>query len=620
MSPGPVFSTELMTLARRKRYYVLRFVYGMVLLWIVWENYPGGPNGGGQNGGGVITIQEAASLGRWLFWSIVVAQSIAILALTPALVAGVIADQRQRKTLHYLLSSCLTSGEIVLGKLGSRLLSAGVYMTLSLPILALLGFLGGVDPNDVFLIYLASASTMYVIGAYSLVVSVHAKRSRDAVSSVYITVFAWIVGPPLLKALLPWAAAGVRPVYEVLRAGSDLVGATSPLHILLESVRGWGGSASWRESILLLVGLHLLMGSALAALAVVRLRPVHRAEGEVGRRFIRLPFRGGRLIPRPRCGDDPLIWKELFVSRTGVLVKVLSALIGIAVVGVIGYWLVELGGPVVGEILTGGFRATATSAAHTDLNVFIRVVNTCLLVVLQLGAASVASAGLTGEREGDTWVSLIATPLTPFQIVRAKLVGALWATRWIAALWLALAVIGLGLGALHPVGFVAATLVTTVYVVWAAALGLFCSLRARSSTRALLATVATMIFCNGLYLLAFVPFELNTVLPLVGVTPFVGASSLVTYRDVGFLFEDAALNRHGWRGVETLVTGVVSVVLYGACACLLIYSLVGDFDDVIDRPRTIGGRPRRLRPFSLPSGDEELAVTSAAGPTAADEL
>ena len=39
----------------------------------------------------------------------------------PALVAGIISDEYQRKTLHYLLASRLSSAEIVLGKLGARM-------------------------------------------------------------------------------------------------------------------------------------------------------------------------------------------------------------------------------------------------------------------------------------------------------------------------------------------------------------------------------------------------------------------------------------------------------------------------------------------------------------------
>ena len=37
MLPGPVFNVELTTTARRARYYVARFAYGMILLFVKEE-------------------------------------------------------------------------------------------------------------------------------------------------------------------------------------------------------------------------------------------------------------------------------------------------------------------------------------------------------------------------------------------------------------------------------------------------------------------------------------------------------------------------------------------------------------------------------------------------------
>jgi hypothetical protein len=40
MLPGPVFNLELRRLSRRKRYYALLTLYGLVLLYVVWSNNP----------------------------------------------------------------------------------------------------------------------------------------------------------------------------------------------------------------------------------------------------------------------------------------------------------------------------------------------------------------------------------------------------------------------------------------------------------------------------------------------------------------------------------------------------------------------------------------------------
>ena len=43
---------------------------------------------------------------------------------------------------------------------------------------------------------------------------------------------------------------------------------------------------------------------------------------------------------------------------------------------------------------------------------FLSVVETFLLVVAYLAVAVAAAGSLTGEREGDTWISLVTTDLT----------------------------------------------------------------------------------------------------------------------------------------------------------------------------------------------------------------
>ena len=68
-----------------------------------------------------------------------------MLAITPALVGGTIAGEKQRKTLHYLLASELSSAEIVLGKLMARMLMVLVYLVAGVPMLFLLMLFGGVD-------------------------------------------------------------------------------------------------------------------------------------------------------------------------------------------------------------------------------------------------------------------------------------------------------------------------------------------------------------------------------------------------------------------------------------------------------------------------------------------
>src|SRR5271163_3218876 len=105
MLPGPVFAFELMTTSRRGRFYLVRAFYAVVLLVILWGVYSAWT----ADFGGELP----SSLVKWFAFSayggIAVGQAILVMVLTPALVATAIAEEKQRKTLHYLLASRLTS-------------------------------------------------------------------------------------------------------------------------------------------------------------------------------------------------------------------------------------------------------------------------------------------------------------------------------------------------------------------------------------------------------------------------------------------------------------------------------------------------------------------------------
>jgi len=96
---------------------------------------------------------ELAEIGMNLFGTVIWLQGVVILLLTPAFVAGTIAEDRQRKVLSYLLASPLTGAEIVLGKLAARLVNLVVLVAVGLPVVSIALFLGGVDPAAVWLCY-----------------------------------------------------------------------------------------------------------------------------------------------------------------------------------------------------------------------------------------------------------------------------------------------------------------------------------------------------------------------------------------------------------------------------------------------------------------------------------
>ena len=194
-SLGPVMRYELITTSRRKRDYFLRVIYGLLLLnqlWMlfrVWEVQH-------QAGG---TLDEIQAFAEDSFIRFAGVQGLCLLLLIPALVAGIISDEYQRKTLHYLLASRLSSFEIVMGKLGARLVHVVAFVALGLPIVSLLVLYGGLNPVNIFYVYMGTTTLVLFTAGLSILISILARRPRDAILATYAAGAHLAFGPGLAR-------------------------------------------------------------------------------------------------------------------------------------------------------------------------------------------------------------------------------------------------------------------------------------------------------------------------------------------------------------------------------------------------------------------------------------
>jgi ABC-type transport system involved in multi-copper enzyme maturation permease subunit len=576
MLPGPVFNLELLTTARRRRYYVARSVFGLILLYMLWQSYDRVERWGRMPGQGM-SPRQLAGFALDTFWVLAAVQGLAVLVLTPVLFAGVIADEKQRRTLHYLLSSRLTSGEIVLGKLAARLLHVGVTLGVALPIVSLLTLLGGVPPALVVAADLVTFTSAVFLAGVSLLVSTYATKVREAILTVYLIELGWLVGLPLLRVTLRWVwpatYAWVEPVLEWAYS-------TTPVWTLWNAptVQGVGALL---EVVGWTVGLQLGAGAIFTGLAVVRLRPVFRRQSAEsrprdGRRAL-VP----RLFPRPPIGGSPMLWKELHVGRSGRLVRWVARLVALGGLFLIGYWMLYLGLEAASELARNGYGTA--QRARSAYNEFVRIVGALLYVFWSLGLAAAAASGISSEREEDTWVSLLTTPLEPAEIVLAKMAGALWSVRAVGVVLVIFWATGLVLGAVHPVGFAGAIVAGVIFSAFTVALGTLLSLRARTSTRATVMTVAILVFLNGGYLLCCFPMGWDTPLVGVGSTPFILGAIPISYDEFWeFISHEPSRRDLG----EAALTCILSMLGYGVAACGLATVTIAKFDAAVDRPRS----------------------------------
>ena len=446
-----------------------------------------------------------------------------------------IAEEKQRKTLHYLLASRLSSAESILGKLCARLLHSGVFLAaLGLPVLSMISLFGGVPPELIFLTFTSSVTTVFLVACVSILISTYARRPREAISLVYVQEFSWLFLPWMVRWIMPTGGGIWLLIYEWIRPVVDWTYASSPMS-LIRSVGLVGGSGALTD-FAWMVGLQLGVGALCLFVAVVRLRPVYRKQGDTSRWVAALGSlrRGKRLLPRPDCGDDGMLWKERYVSRTSAFTKVVAGLIVLIVGGLITYSAVDFAKPALLEVVEYGYGSTTQNSARQSFSHYLRILSGVVYVVWALAIASASSGSVAHEREEDTWTSLMATPLEGFNILRAKMLGAVWGTRWLGALLLVLWTVGLATGSLHLLGYVAAIVESVVFIWFATALGTSVSLWSKHSGRALTATLGIMLVLNGGYTLCCIPLQPDTTLIVLGITPAVLGISLMSYENVLF--------------------------------------------------------------------------------------
>lgn len=606
MGLGPVLRYELITTSRRGRYYIARLAYGLLLLYMLWSEFErfrrellfqrGAP--GFLN---VEAIQESVKdmtlFAEAAFVSLAWSQWLAVLLLVPAMTAGVIADAHRRKTLRDLLSSGMSSSSIVLGKLGARLIHVGVFVAVGLPVVALIGLFGGLDPTTVFYVYLGTLSIAVAVGGVSILASTLARRPREAILSAYALELAWLIVPGVLAWLMPfmiWPLPYLAPAAQLLKDTHPFFvwGALSgnvQMKVWSRTNR-WG--ATWlagalqdiHTRFLIMAATQLILGLLCIGISVKVLRPLRAGDAEwvlswsslwnwLRRR--RKPRE--RVIPaRAGCGDDPMLWKEWHAIPRGGMAWLTSRPVVLFFGTLIGCILFDIAFPTWRAILTFDL-AHLDDGPRRELNEATRAFTTWLFAAWWIAVASAGAVSLTSEREDDTWTSLTSTLLTGHEVIRAKILGAIWGTRHL--IWAILTMIGvgvLGLG-VHPLGAALAVVCMASFGMFAAALGVAISLRAQTSTRAMLGAVfllavigltppyfGSMVSATGI--------RPDSFLWIASLAPLLQYGSLLSYQDVSALWKAGSFQVPGQMvpyDRSWLVAVAFGVVLHVAGAWLL---------------------------------------------------
>jgi ABC-type transport system involved in multi-copper enzyme maturation permease subunit len=595
---GPVLFYDLVRAARRGRMFLLRSVYALALLVVLFLVYAIFLHSGSSMAlfsETRLNTQQLAEFGSGFFLTFVGVQFAAVFLLTPVFTATAITEEKQRKTLEYLLATDLHNREIVLSKLLSRLLVLLLLLLGGLPVLSFVQFLGGVDPNLVVAGFVATVASMLSLGSLGICYSVYSERARNAIVSTYATAGAYLLLSSCLGSFALWSAGSKNPL------GWPAAG-----NIFIAYARiAYAASTTGNVVLLVLgqyVGFHVAVTLILATLATLKLRSWNREWRPKSEREAvmvrRLPQSNNPLALPPRLpavSGDPILWKELYVEHGPRLPGLARG----AMIFLAACFL----------FLAGFFYlcGLAVSLVHHEsvrfVSTWVRVVGTAVGCYMIVAVGVRASSVLSGERDRQTLDSLLTTPLTSAAILRGKWLGALFSAR--QAGWCLVAVWMLGLcgGGLHLLSLIMLAATWWAYGAFAAGLGLWFSLRCATTFRATAWTLVTLLVAGGLPVLvcgAAAPGPLLemfsrrpiTVDDLLALTP-PGAMVYLTFGwGNWYTFEPAMASSLGrvalaWAGV----------CIYGLAAVGLWFAVRARFSAITGRmPDGSGPHPFSRRP------------------------
>ncbi len=563
MLPGPLFWFELRAIARRNRTYYLRVMVAGTLsgLFLLFHHFLES-----------IDLARRISLAvdfRDFFITIAGAEGLLVLLWTPASVAGTIAGLRKRKALPALLASPLSSAEIVLGTLTARLVPIVTTLLVGLPILCLLTLMGGVGPGQVVALILALIASAVWVGGIAILCSTAAPGPREAIVASYGITLLWLLLPLFLNGpiqnRLPAFHARIEPMANLLATIDPIaIGETftraDPVGPMLQY--------AWRVAAL---------GVLLAGISVAALKIIERSDFRVGK-WSKPRFRRRENFPGFPIGDRPMIWKETRITRWRGPIASMGRVASFVVLLGLSVEAYYLAVPAFREVVRDGLGVDPFGSAREEFHDFLGLATLGLYLFTGLGVAVTAGLSILSEREQETWISLVSTPLEGEEILVAKRKGAIRRARPVLLGMVILWTVGLICGATHPVEFVALNLSLFIYIRFLAALGGFASLQAKGAMGIAGIILGALVCANIGYLFCCLPMRIESGAIFAGCTPLLMADPPFSYfgpRENRNLFDHPASHAFAW---------ILSCILYGSAAVLLNIVASLQFDRAVDRP------------------------------------
>ncbi|MDY3562495.1 hypothetical protein R5W23_003961 [Gemmata sp. JC673] len=422
-----------------------------------------------------LSLRECAEFASTFALFTLEAQLIAVVAVTPALAASAVAEEKDRQTLPLLLITLMSDREIVFGKAAGRITFVLAAVLAGVPVLMITVLFGGVDVRLLGAGYALTAGTVVLCGAIGVGAACRAPDLRSAVVGAYGRVVVLVCGvfvPPCLLAT-PFGVLGLASRFRLSDTDFVLLAVGYPL-------------------LQVLIGFALLVRAARA----LRLReatagpppvttyppPPRPAEPPLIRPEDEVPPDLPPLDPA-----DPVLWKERCVGwrPTWTLPLASKVLRGLAAVLAL---LCLLGGTwaqvdrLVRGLNTGDASRSRTLSA-VEGGWLLMAAGVLAAGRYLLPVAVGVSGAVAGERFRATLDSLLAAPLDRRAVLRSKVQA--HAERGSGFVAVAVAAVGMAFIADQGVRVgVAAAVLSASGILFVIALGAWLTVRCAADVRA----------------------------------------------------------------------------------------------------------------------------------------
>jgi ABC-type transport system involved in multi-copper enzyme maturation permease subunit len=449
----PVALKELRGVSRRWHTYVGRCLFVGItaaLLYQYWkENWIAAP---GETP--TMSVSQYAVLGRAIFvrceW---VSLGLTVLA---AAIAGSesIAREIRAGTLSLLFLTPISPHRVVLGKWKGAVMIALALFFCSIPVLAIAVYLGGVGPEELIRSIAFTLSLSTLAAAVGLHSSARLKSAGAAVATT-----------------LPIMLGAFVSLWALDRLGA--VALEMAFHVRASLVHQ-GGLATAAASVLATI---LILNAAVRQVRIRTGAIAGRADHARELRTLALDElreqRGSRPVRvlmrwRSVWENNPLLWKE-FTLRPALRIREDWRARSYIVL----YFLF-----LVSWIVTGYNRGAGFFPLWGSFFVVVAIAAGCLL--------------FAPEKKGRQWMVLLSTPVTPAEIVRAKLLGGLLFPEALGLILLYVLAIAAWVG-MERFEFIGAMMIgSSLFLLFCYALSAAASLRVRTARTAFLFTAGVV--------------------------------------------------------------------------------------------------------------------------------